>query len=79
MGAWVAVVVQRTCWLPLSPPDPPLRALQPIPPGAEVLISYGATAKCSEALMRDYGFCLPANANDRISFSSGAVCAEAVG
>jgi hypothetical protein len=45
---------------------------QAIPAGAEACISYGCTAKSNEELMRDYGFVLAGNVNDRIPFSAGA-------
>ena len=43
-----------------------LGALSDFPPGAEVCISYGCIRKNNAELMRDYGFFLPGNLNDRI-------------
>ncbi|KAL4459118.1 hypothetical protein ABPG75_013983 [Micractinium tetrahymenae] len=48
-----------------------LTALQDIPTGTEACISYGGTHKDNEALMRDYGFVIPGNVNDRVPFSAG--------
>lgn len=51
------------------PPAPP--APQDIPAGAEACISYGCTHKDNEGMMRDYGFVIPGNVNDRVPFSAG--------
>ncbi|EFN53459.1 hypothetical protein CHLNCDRAFT_136721 [Chlorella variabilis] len=48
-----------------------LQALQDIARGAEACISYGCTHKSNEGLMRDYGFVVPGNLNDRVPFSAG--------
>lgn len=45
---------------------------QDIAAGEEVCISYGCQHKSNEELMRDYGFVMPANPNDRIPFATGA-------
>lgn len=43
-------------------------ATQGILQGQEVLISYGCVRKNNIEMMRDYGFCLEANLNDRVDF-----------
>lgn len=48
---------------------------QDIAAGAEACISYGCTKKDSEGLMRDYGFVIPGNLNDRVPFIAGG-CAS---
>ncbi len=47
-------------------------SLQDIPAGTEACISYGGTHKDNEGMMRDYGFVIPGNVNDRVPFSAGA-------
>lgn len=48
-------------------------ATQDILQGQEVLISYGCVRKNNLEIMRDYGFCIDANLNDRIEFQTGLV------
>jgi hypothetical protein len=46
-------------------------ATEDILQGQEVLISYGCVRKNNLEMMRDYGFCMEANLNDRIEFQIG--------
>jgi hypothetical protein len=48
-------------------------ATEDILQGQEVLISYGCVRKNNLEMMRDYGFCMEANLNDRIEFQIGLV------
>jgi hypothetical protein len=48
-----------------------LTALRDISAGEEVCISYGCIGKNNDDLMRDYGFVLPGNENDRLPFPTG--------
>jgi hypothetical protein len=45
-------------------------ASQAIPAGVEACISYGCVHRNNAELMRDYGFILPGNLNDRIPFAT---------
>jgi hypothetical protein len=49
-----------------------LVALQHVPMGEEVCISYGCVRKTNAELMKDYGFVLTANLNDRVPFQVAA-------
>jgi hypothetical protein len=46
--------------------------VQGIAAGEEACISYGCVRKSNEQLMKDYGFVMPGNLNDRVPFSAGA-------
>lgn len=50
--------------------------MQAIPAGAEVLISYlgEKPSKSSTELMKDYGFLMPGNINDTLSFETQGGC-----
>lgn len=48
-----------------------LVACQALEQGQEALISYGCIRKDNRELMRDYGFVLTANVNDRVPFTFG--------
>lgn len=54
--------------------------VQAIPAGREVLISYlgEKPAKSSTQLMKDYGFVLPGNTNDTLSFTAAGGTGDAV-
>ena len=65
-----SVPAHRSPWSP-APRCRVLPATQDIPSGAEACISCGCTHKSSEQLMRDYGFVLPGNLNDRVPFTTG--------
>jgi hypothetical protein len=49
-----------------------LVAARAIPAGQEACISYGCVGKSNAELMRDYGFVLAANLNDRVDFQAAA-------
>jgi hypothetical protein len=53
--------------------------VQAIPAGSEVLISYlgEKPAKSSAELMKDYGFVLPGNTNDALSFTTAGKTTDA--
>lgn len=52
--------------------------LQPISTDTEVCISYGCLNKTNAELMKDYGFVIAGNINDRIDFSAGTCVAELI-
>jgi len=49
-----------------------LAALRTLAPGVEACISYGCVHKSNLELMRDYGFVMPGNLQDRVAFDACA-------
>eukprot|EP00887_Chlorella_sp_A99_P006938 scaffold2.g6938.t1 len=64
---WAACCVNSRCFSETAEAFA-LAALRPIAPGEEVTISYGYHAKSNDDLMRDAGFVLEGNPQDRIPF-----------